>query len=50
MQNKFLSSNDYGTKYTYYDKAILKIHMDEPMYDKEVSDKYILSNDVFFKP
>ena len=46
---EFLSSDDYRSRYTYYDKIILNIVLDENMYDKELSDRYILSNDIFFK-
>ena len=49
-KSEFLGSDDYKSRYTYYDKHILNIILDEPMYDKEVSNKYILSNDIFFKP
>jgi hypothetical protein len=46
---EFLSSDEYRSRYTYYDRSILGIMLDESMYSKELSDKYILSNDIFFK-
>jgi hypothetical protein len=47
---EFLNSDAYKSRYTYYDRTILNIMLDEVMYDKCLSDRYILSNDLFFKP
>jgi hypothetical protein len=46
---EFLSSTNYQTKLTCYDRDFLNIQINEPYYNKHTSDKYILSNDIFFK-
>jgi hypothetical protein len=46
---EFLSSDGYSTKLTYYDKIGLNIDFDETIYNKEQSDNYLLSTELFYK-
>lgn len=46
---EFLSSDGYSTKLTYYDKIGLNIAFDEKIYNKEQSDNYLLSTELFYK-
>ena len=48
-QYEFLNSEGYKTKLTYYDKIGLNINIDEAIYNKEQSDKYLLSTELFYK-
>lgn len=46
---EFLSSEGYSTKLTYYDKIGLNININEAIYNKEQTDKYLLSTELFYK-
>jgi hypothetical protein len=46
---EFLSSEGYNTKLTCYDKDFLNIQINDTYYNKDTSDKYILSNNMFLK-
>jgi hypothetical protein len=47
--HEFLNSEGYHTKLTYYDKLALNLEINEKYYNKEESDKYLLSSEIFYK-